>query len=50
MKNIRLFIVFFALIGLVISKEGLAQSESSESFTGIEEIIVTARKKEEPLQ
>ena len=50
MKNIRFFIIFFALLGLVISKEVLAQSESSESFTGIEEIIVTARKKEEPLQ
>ena len=50
MRLIKFFVLPLALLGLTVSTNSFAQSEDAETFTGIEEIIVTARKREEPLQ
>ena len=50
MRPIKYFVLLLALLGLTVSTSSFAQSEDAETFTGIEEIIVTARKREEPLQ
>ena len=50
MKHIKFYLLFLAISSLTFSANSFAQSEEDQSFTGIEEIIVTARKKEEPLQ
>jgi iron complex outermembrane receptor protein len=55
MRPIKFFVLLLALLGLTVSTNSFAQSEDAQSedaqtFTGIEEIIVTARKREEPLQ
>jgi iron complex outermembrane receptor protein len=50
MKFYKLNFFVLSLIGLMLNSESFAQSEGSQVSSGIEEIIVTARKKEEPLQ
>ena len=50
MRLVKFFVLPLALLGLTVSTNSFAQSEDAETFTGIEEIIVTARKREEPLQ
>ena len=50
MKLIKFYMFLLALLGLSFHSEILAQSSDSPTFSGLEEIIVTARKREEPLQ
>ncbi len=50
MRHIKFFLLTLTLLGLTLSTNSFAQSEDTQTFTGIEEIIVTARKREEPLQ
>ena len=50
MKHIKFYLLFLAISSLIFNTNSFAQSEEDQSFTGIEEIIVTARKKSEPLQ
>ena len=44
------YIQFLLILLLIPVTQSFAQSSDQETFSGIEEIIVTARKKEEPLQ
>ena len=48
--NYKLITIFLSFLLMFSNSSTFAQSSESEVFNGIEEIIVTARKKEEPLQ
>jgi len=50
MRPIKFFVLPLALLGLTVSTNSFAQSNDKPAFSGLEEIIVTARKREEPLQ
>jgi len=50
MRPIKFFVLPLALLGLTVSTSSFAQSNDNPAFSGLEEIIVTARKREEPLQ
>ena len=48
--NYKLITIVFSFLLLFANNSVFAQSSETVSASGIEEIIVTARKKEEPLQ